>query len=439
MSKLLQEIILNFQETDPEPGVPRRIRVTPVPGKATVCIGVRRSGKSTFLFQCMRRLREAGAPRENFLYLNFFDDRLRSLRADGLNLVLEAYFTLYPAKKNAEKIYCFFDEIQVVPGWEAFVDRLLRTERCEVYLAGSSAQLLSRELATEMRGRSLAWEIFPFSFREFLDLRGIDSTGGLSTRRRLAVQNAFADYWEAGGFPEIAGFEPALRLRTHQEYFGAILFRDLIERHDVAHPTAVLDLAHLLVSNPAASHSINRLTAFLKSQGHRAHKAAVADYLRWLEDAYALFSVRLFDASRARANANPKKIYCIDHALAASVGARILSNAGHLLENLVFGALRRRTPEVHYYRTRRGREVDFIAQHPDRSRQLVQVCETLSGPRARAREIAALTEAMAELRLREGVIVTRSEEEEIPVGPGVIRVVAAWRFLLEADGESEPR
>ena len=433
----LKEIILDFQEAELATGVPRRLRVTAVPGKATVCIGPRRSGKSTFMFQLVRKLLASGVSRENILYLNFFDDRLRQLQRDGLVVVLEAYFSLYPEKKNAQKVYCFFDEIQTVPGWEAFVDRVMRTEVCEVYITGSSARMLSREIATQMRGRALSWELFPFSFREFLDFKGLDGDGLLSARRRLLVRHAFDEYSQIGGFPEVAGLDRPLRIKTHQEYWGAMLFRDLIERYDVPHPRAVSDLAHRLVDNTASLYSINRLTGYLKSLGHRAPKSAVSDYLDWFEDAFFMFTVRLFDASLARSNANAKKIYCVDHALVRSVSSGILVNSGHLLENLVFIALRRVTPDVFYYRTRTGREVDFVARMPDGSRTLVQVCESLADPKTRQREATALRDAMAELNLRSSVVVTRdgpggaNGEQRLDVDTGIIEVTAGWRFLLD--------
>jgi predicted AAA+ superfamily ATPase len=410
--------------------VPRRVAVSPVPGKATVCIGVRRSGKSTFMFQLMKKLQDTGVARQNILYLNFFDDRLHSLQHDNLGVILEAYFSLYPEKKNAEKVYCFFDEIQVVPGWEPFVDRLMRMEKCEVYITGSSAQMLSREIATQMRGRALSWEMFPFSFREFLDYKGIESDGPLSTKKRLTVQKAFEEYWETGGFPEVAGLNRMLRIKTHQEYFNAMLFRDLVERHDISHPKAVTDLAHWLVDNTGSLYSINNLTGYLKSLGHKAPKPAVSDYLEWFEDAYVLFTVRIFDASLARANTNPKKIYCVDHALVTSISSGILVNSGHLLENLVFTALRRVTPDIFYYKTKAGREVDFIAGRQGPSRMLVQVCESMADQQTRKRETTALAEAMTELKLSHGIIVTRNEEEQIQVDSGKIDVVPAWRFLL---------
>jgi len=352
-----------------------------VPGKAAVCIGVRHSGKSTCLFQVIERLSAIGVPRENILYLNFFDDRLHPLRHEGLGVITEAYYSIYPEKKNVETVHCFFDEIQVVPDWEPFVDRLMRTEKCQVYLTGSSARMLSKEIATQMRGRALSWEIFPFSFKEFLDSRGFDGAAPLSTKRQLLVRKAFGEFWEAGGFPEVAHLDRHLRVKTHQEYFHAILFRDLVERHDVSHPRAVTDLSYRLMDNIASLYSVNGLTGYLKSLGHKAPKASVSDYLEWFEDAYFLFTVRLFDASLARSNANPKKIFCVDHALVTSVSSGILVNAGHLLENLVFTALRRAYPEVFYYRTKSGREVDFVVVRRGRSRLLVQVCETLADPK----------------------------------------------------------
>ena len=431
MIDLLKEIILDFQEAELVTGIPRRVNIKPVGGKATVCIGVRRSGKSTFLFQLMQQLLDRGIARQNILYLNFFDDRLHGLQHERLGVILEAYFSLFPEKKNTEKIYCFFDEIQVVPGWEPFVDRLMRTETCEVYITGSSAHMLSREIATQMRGRALSWEMFPLSFREFLDFKGMESDGPFSTKKRLMVQKVFDEYWETGGYPEVAGLDRQVRIKIHQEYFNAMLFRDLVERHDISHPKAVVDLAYWLIDNTASLYSINRLTGYLKSLGHKAPKSAVSDYLAWFEDAYVLFTVRIFDASLTRSNINPKKIYCVDHGLVTSISSGILVNSGHLLENLVFTALRRNTPEIFYFRAKTGREVDFVVQGQDCPRMLIQVCESIKDSQTRKREITALKEAMAELGLPQGTIVTRGEEELIQVESGKINVLPVWRFLLD--------
>jgi predicted AAA+ superfamily ATPase len=224
--------------------------------------------------------------------------------------------------------------------------------------------------------------------------------------------------------------ERSLRIKVHQEYFNAILFRDLIERHDIAHPRAVIDLAHYLVDNTGALYSINNLVGYLKSLGHKVMKTSVTNYLEWFEDAYIFFTVRLFDPSHTRAHANPKKIYCIDHALVNSVGSGILVNSGHLLENLVFMTLRRISTKIYYYRSKKGHEVDFIFKKPDQTKVLIQVCETLLDPQTRKRELLALNEAMEEQNVSSAIIVTRREEDELSSELGQIRIIPIWKFCL---------
>jgi len=198
----------------------------------------------------------------------------------------------------------------------------------------------------------------------------------------------------------------------------------------------VTDLAHRLADTVGSLYSINKLTEQLRAAGHKVPKTAVAEILDWFEDAFFLFSVRVFDASWARSNVNPKKVYCIDHSMARSIGSGVLHNDGHLLENLVFLGLRRRTPEIFYYRCATKREVNFLAVMPDRRRLLVQVCDTLADPATRKRELLALQDALAELDLPGAVLVTRDEEETLALDGRTIRVVAAWRFLLELDEDA---
>lgn len=437
MFELLRKLILDFEELPLETGLPRQLKIETVRGKATICIGVRRSGKSTYTFQVMQGLLDQGVSRQNILYLNFFDDRLHTLKQTGLDIVVEAYFSLYPEKKNTEKVYCFFDEIQTIPGWEPFIDRLMRTENCQVFIIGSSAEMLSKEIATQMRGRALSWEIFPFSFKEFLGYKNIDSTGPWSTKRQLVIRKAFEEYWERGEFPKVAGFSTALRIKTHQEYFNSVLFRDLVERHNVTHPKAVTDLAYRLIDNIGAPYSVNSLTGYLKSLGHKVPKATVSEYIEWFEDAYFLFTVHIFDASLSRVQNNPKKIYCVDHAMVTSVASGILVNSGHLLESLVFITFRRDDLKVSYYKTKNGREVDFIVQMANRTKQLFQICESLADPSTKTREVTALNEAMIELKLKTGTIITRNEERQIEAEGGKIHVVPIWKFLLLSGVEAQ--
>ena len=426
----MKEVLLDGQAILPFTGTFRQLEITPLPGKASICIGVRRCGKSTLMLQILEKLIAGGVSQENIVQLNFIDDRLHILQEQGLGLVTEAFYTLYPQKKNKEKVYFFFDEIQIIRGWETFVDRLMRTELCEVYITGSSAQMLSREIATQMRGRSLSWELFPFSFAEFLDFKKIKHPKHLSSKQRMEVQHAFEQYWKCGGFPEVLELEQSLRIKIHQEYFQTILYRDVVERYDIAHPKALRDVARYLLDNAASLYSLNALYGYLKSLGHKLQKVTVGQYLEWLEDSYFLFSVRLYDASLSRSNANPKKIYCVDHAMVTSISTGILVNAGHLLENFVFAVLRRKAPGIFYYRTTSGKEVDFMIVVNRSEKQLVQVCESLASDKTKKRELAALQEAMLEQKLSEGWVVTRNESQELETEAGVIHVVPAWSLAL---------
>lgn len=430
MLEQLKEIILTNQDTDLELGIKRDLAITAIPGKATICMGVRRGGKSTYMRQILHNLLQQGVARENTVHINFFDNRLHNLQHSNLEAIIEAYYSIFPDKKNSEKVYYFFDEIQEIEGWESFVERLMRAENSEVYITGSSAKMLSKEIATQMRGRSLSWEIFPFSLAEYLNFKSISFATNMTSKDRLLVQSGFSEYFITGSFPEVAKLPQDLRIKIHQEYFNTILFRDLIERHNIKNPQAVIDAAYWLINNTAATYTINSLTGYLKSLGHKITKEALGEYLDWFEDAYFLFSVRIFDASLRRANANPKKIYCIDHALVTSVASGILVNSGHLLESLIFITLRRITEKIYYYRTKNDREVDFVAIINNRQHILIQVCESLAEPKTLKREVNALNEAMRELGHDSGIIVTLNEEQKIEIASGNVMVIPAWKFLL---------
>ncbi|MDD4737507.1 MAG: ATP-binding protein, partial [Kiritimatiellae bacterium] len=346
----------------------------------------------------------------------------------------EAYFALYPERKGRPGLHCFLDEVQMARGWELFADRLMRAENMTVYLTGSSAGMLAHEVGTAMRGRALAWELFPFSFAEYLDAKGIhaDLRG---QQARLRVRKAFEGYWQTGGFPEVMDVDASFRVMIHQDYFKTMIFRDVVDRHDALHPRAIRDMAYRLLNSAASLYTINALTGYLKSLDHRISKTFVGDALTWLEDAFALFTVRLFDASLSRQNANPKKIYAIDHALVRSTSTGILVNDGHLLENLVFIDGRRRGLNLHYYRTHSRREVDFVWRTPDGRLTLVQVAlQAPEGSDTLARELTALREALAEHPESKALLVTLDDApQSIQTPEGIIQTLPVWQFLLEQE------
>ncbi|MFQ5751931.1 MAG: ATP-binding protein [bacterium] len=430
MISIIKELILDFQNQQLYTGIKRHLKYQIIEKKAFVCIGVRRSGKSTFLYQIIEDLFKQGIKKENILYLNFFDDRLNELKTGAnLNVIMEAFFSLFPDKKGSEKIYCFFDEIQEIQNWESFVDRILRTENCEVFITGSSSKMLSQEIATQMRGRSITWELFPFSFKEFLDYKETDYQT-LTSRNRLMIRNHFDEYFKIGGFPEVRNVSDKIRLMIQQEYYKTILHRDVIERYNAIHPRAVMQAGYRMISSIATLYSLNRITAYLKSIGHKVSKDFVSSCIQWFEDTYFIFSVKIFDLSIAKQNVNAKKAYCIDHSLVISVSPGLSENKGLLLENLIFSHLRRISQRIFYYRTRKGNEVDFLWLDNKDNPNLVQVCFSLTASQTKKRELKAVGEAMQELDINHSIIVTLDEEKEIKNNNQVIQVIPAWKFLL---------
>ncbi|HQO02520.1 MAG TPA: ATP-binding protein [Spirochaetota bacterium] len=430
MTDLIKQIILDFQYSKLYTGTRRQIHYSALPGKAFICIGVRRSGKSTFFNQIIKSLCEEGVPLENILYVNFFDDRLTELRKGDLTPVLDAYFSLYPEKQGDETVYCFFDEIQEVQGWELFIDRIMRTEKCQVFITGSSAKMLSKEIATQMRGRSLPWELYPFSFIEYLDHRGIDYHT-LTTKNTRLCGRAFDEYFQTGGFPEVLDLEPALRIRTHQEYYKAIINRDIIDRYNSSNPQAIIQLAYRLVTSVANPYSLNRLFNYLKGMGFKTSKEFVSDGLQWFEDCYFMFSIKKYDRSVAKQNVNMKKIYCVDHGIVMSIDPGISEKNGFMLENLVFMRIKTVTDSIYYYRTESGKEVDFLVLNEKGTQSLIQVSYDISDSATLDREVRALIEAMAELNLSSATIVTYSQSDSIKRDGRTIDIVPGWQFCLK--------
>jgi predicted AAA+ superfamily ATPase len=376
---------------------PRQVRGTvSLPGKATAVVGMRRAGKTTFLHQLRRERLERGDPRERLPYLNFEDERLADLQASQLHVLLEEYYRLYPELRGQERVTWCFDEIQVIPGWERFVRRVLDSETVEIFLSGSSAALLSRELATAMRGR--AWEvvIHPFSFAEYLLHHGHpvpDTAGRLAPGGRSALERAFLDYLESGGFPEAQGLDAPTRHQLLQDYVDVALLRDVVERHRVTNVVGLRWLVRHLLGNAAGMFSVEKFYAALKSQGFSISKDSVHQFLGHLEDCFLVRTVWLEAESERRRMVNPRKAYPVDPGLIPVFDRSGRANLGHALETVVLVELERRRAEVTYVRTAQGWEVDFLVREPGGQTELIQVCADPTDPRVAQRELRALEEA----------------------------------------------
>ncbi len=322
---------------------------TGLPGKATAVVGMRRAGKTTFLHQLRRERLAGGAARERLPYLNFEDERLTGLEASQLGFLVEEFGRRVPAMRGRTPVTWCFDEIQVVPGWERFVRRLLDAGGVDVIVTGSSAALLSREIATALRGR--AWEVplYPFSFAEALDHQGQKLPADpafLTGRSRTRIERAFSDWLTVGGFPEAQGLDVATRTQLLRDYVDVAMLRDVVERHEVSNITGLRWLVRQLLGNAAGLFSVEKFYAALKSQGVAISKDTVHQLLAHPEDCFLVRMVWMESASERQRMVNPRKAYPVDSGLIPVFDRSGRANTGHALETAVLIELERRRMRV---------------------------------------------------------------------------------------------
>ena len=416
----------------PQPSTARDARLPAVPGKAHAVIGMRRAGKTTFLRQLLAE-RRASVPAERALYLSFDDDRLVGIGVEQLGFLLEEFYRRYPALRGRQSVLWLFDEIQLVPSWERFVRRAMDSERTEFVVSGSSAQMLSREVHTSLRGRGMETVIRPFSFREFLRHRAEEPTKPTrhwTAAERSLVEKRHREFLVEGGFPEAQGLTSTLRIELLQGYVDTVLFRDVVERFEVSQVTALRWLVRQCLRNPAGSFSVHRLTQDLKSQGHGVARDAVNAMLGHLTDAFLMSTVPLATDSERKRNSNPRKIYPADPGLIPAFDASGRANLGHSLETSVLNELERRRAETGYVKTIDGLEVDFLVRYRNGEQELIQVCADLKSPETVARELRALAAAAKEHpRARRRLLVLDRDAAGEVEAQGV-EVLPAYEWML---------
>ncbi len=343
----------------------RDVWLPAVKGKATAVIGMRRAGKTSLLWQILADHHASGTGRDGLLYFSFEDERLAGMQVQDLDILVEEFYRLNPAWRDTRRACFFLDEIQLVSGWEMFARRLLDSENIELYLSGSSARLLSREVATSMRGRAMEAIVSPFSFRESLRHAGREpdlSTARLTKAERSRLDRDLLDYLSHGGFPEAQGLDSRNRLELLRTYVDVVLLRDVVERHNLSQPQVLRWMVQQLLGNTAGAFSINKFHADLKSRGVAVSKDTLHSLLVHLEDAFLLCSIDIATDSERRRQVNPRKVYPVDTGLCALFDRSGKSNIGHLLETVVLHELQRRATEVTYVKTPAGFEVDFYAR-----------------------------------------------------------------------------
>ena len=375
--------------------------------------GIRRCGKSTLLAQIRKK--------HSGYYLNFDDERLINFKVEDFKILEELFIELYGEKKMF-----YFDEIQNIPMWEMFVRRL-HDERKKVFITGSNASILSRELGTHLTGRHLMLQMFPFSFKEFLYLKKfeLNKNSVYITVSRAKIKKNFADYFISGGFPE---YLKELNTDYLKTLYENIVYRDILVRYKIPNEKNLKELVYLAINNISKEISFNSLKKILGL----GSSTTVKNYFDYLENSFLIFLVSKFDYSLRKQMYYNKKVYCIDNGLAKCLGFRVTPDNGKLLENIAFIELKRKGKEIYYYSDKK--ECDFVIKDRTKITQVIQCCYELTRDN-KEREIEGLTEAMDKFKLKAGLILTYDQEEEMKLkGNRKIVIKPVWKWLLEKEG-----
>lgn len=407
--------------------------------------GIRRCGKTFRLYQEAIALIESGIDPNRICYFNFDDDRIKPYPEGIIGRVLELFFELHPESRS-QGAYLFFDEVQDVEGWDATARRIVDTEKVTMYLSGSSSKLLSEDIATQFRGRSIAYELSPFSFKEYATrVCGISDEmlvgEALDNKENESqLRHSFRSYLRYGGFPALEGLDDIARIQTLQSYVQITVSRDVVERHRYSNASYVRDLARYAVASSARDFSISRVDHRGKSMGYSPGRERIADILDAFEDAHLLYGVYDFSRSSVRSRLRGYKVYAVDTGLLAAMAPATTDGIPRALETAVYLELRRRKltgrmGEVSMLKLKSGREVDFIwgDEAFDQAYALVQVCADMGNKETRERELTALDESLDLFPDASATVVTLSESGIEHLRHGDVRIVPAWRWMLEKD------
>ena len=412
----------------------RDVRLPAIRGKALAVIGVRRGGKTSFLRQCRAdRIADGQAP-ESQLLVSLEDERLSGMTVVDLGWMLDEHARQFPELREQRGMTLYLDEVQAVPGWEGLVRRMVDSGGVELFVSGSSARLLSREVATSLRGRAMEALVFPFSFREAL--RHARSEPSEPWERLSPMQRAALDHWlrrylSEGGFPEAQGAEPRDRAALLTSYVDVMVLRDVIERHAITNPLALRWLERQLLANPGGGFSVKKHYDTLRSQGVSVGKDTLHDYLSHLEDAFLVRTVAMQSGSERQRMVNPRKAYPVDMGLIALFERSGREHHGRALETAVMLELERRGFEVSYVLTREGWEIDFLAHRAGDHPLLVQVCLETDGDETWNRELRALEAGAAAHPTARPFLVTLDAVPPSNTLPHGLTWAPAARWLLE--------
>lgn len=423
--QLLKQIIRDFHLSENFDVKPRNIQPPIDTKKIITLIGVRRCGKTSIFYHMINQLIEK-IEKTKILFLNFEDERFE-LNSDELDLILQAYMELYPSYKLSE-CYFFFDEIQNIPNWEKFIRRMYDTISKNIFITGSNSKLLSSEIATSLRGRTLNFEIFPLSFKEYLSFKDI-KVDFYSSKSLAFIKNAQESFLKNGSFPETLFLEEIYANKTLQEYFNVLLYKDLAERYNITNTVALKFFLKRIISSSTKQISINKIFNELKSSGIKIGKNTLYEFLEYVQNIYLALTLQKYDNSLINKELGEKKIYSIDIGLNNATEFRFSDDIGKSLENAVFLELKRKEFDIYYYRTSKS-ECDFLVFDKNTISDIIQVTFDMSDENTKKREIKGLIEACKNFDLKSGTIITFDSEDELIENGIKIKIIPFYKWSI---------
>lgn len=423
-----EKVIVKWKEFEIPDVLNRDISVNINHNLITSIIGPRRAGKTYLCFLIITKLIKKGVNKSNILYINFEDEKLLGATASDLDKLLDMFYELTELD-NKQNIYLFLDEIQNVVNWDSWVRRIHDTEKnIKIVITGSSSKLLSKEISTKLRGRTINHEIFPLSFKELLKWNNInyDVKTISHSKKKVDIKKLFKKYLMGGGYPAIINNNiPAEQLL--KSYYEVMILRDIVERHKVKEVKKLRTISKLLLESVSSEFSYNKLHKRLKSLGFNISKNTIIEYLSYFEDAYLFFINLKYEYSLAKQIGSIKKIYCIDNGLINSVSFKFSENIGKLMENLVYIELKRKEKDIFYNKD--SYECDFIIKEKNRVVGAIQVTKEI-GNHNQQRELNGLIEALNKFKLKKGTILTYNSEDEKIINGKKIKIIPLWKWLL---------
>ena len=431
---LFKQMILDFQGRALPKFVKRDHELSLIKDISISVSGPRRAGKTYRTYQFIREYLDDGNKIENICRIQFNNNQLKLMKSEELQLINESYYALYPEKQDKEEVLFIFDEIHRVDGWEDYILFLLDNQNHKVLITGSTSKLQKGNFASALRGKNLDRELLPFSFAEFMRFYGVDDEHRTS-KGSAYCQKMLLEYLHQGAFPGLLEMDRSMHSELLESYWNTMLIKDISEAHKDDENIDIVQLemfALFLISRIACPMTVRKIVINMREASYPIAPDKAQKYLKFLEEAFMIFTVSFYSNSEKVRNRNYRKVYAIDWALGNSIALGEGIDITRQFENLVFIELKRRKHLISYYKTECGYEIDFVIQDNKRreSPDIIQVCYELSSKEVLERELRAIEKSYQFLKAKSAIIITMNEERKITRDKVEILVIPIWKWLL---------